>query len=204
MSVYQFTTLGDLMGQANQNVFYLQHDAMTPEILTYTVTQMLAAWEADLLTWQSALYHIPAYSLRRVDEIGWPTTTYTLGTALAGSKPDDPLVTQASMYVKLNTGTLAPNRGAKYFGGFAEGSTTLSNWVTAARDSCAATVETMINLHSVNPLTTAKWVVVRWNPPSAPGAGDGHTHVTAWNRILTFAVNSVPSTLGRRKIGVGI
>jgi hypothetical protein len=203
MSTYMFTALGDFIGQANQNVFYLQHDDMSPEVLTFTVDRMLQAWEDNLMTWQSALWHLPAYSLRRVDVPGWPTTTYTLPTALAGDKPDDPLVTQASMYVKLNTGTLAPNRGAKYFGGFAEGSTALSNWVSAAMTACAATVQAMIDLHTNEPLQAAKWVVAKWNPPSAPGAGDGHTHVIATNRILTFSINSVPSTLGRRKIGRG-
>ena len=201
MSIYEVTVNGRQIGNDVQNVYCFQHPAMDATILQNTITQLHDELLTQVALWQSDDYRTETYTLRRVDVPGYPGVLQGWDTPIQGVKPDDPLPTQIALLALLVSPTLAPNRGRKYFGGFAEGGTSANAWVTGLLDDVIAGLEGQIGYGVSQGGSGADWVIPRWGlaDPDDPGS----RCVIAWNPIKQGILVNIPRTQKRRTPGFG-
>jgi len=196
MSIYQITTQGKVLGQACENVFYVQHDTMTTEILFASRDRITDLWEEYIMPQQCDAFTMNSTSVRRVDVAGYPAVVYGVDPSIQGDRTEDTLPTQSTVNVYLYSNTLKPNKGRKYIGGWSEpGLGGDGLWTGTVVTAVTNFMTNLIMMGDSEPETYAQWVTVRWDAE--------HEFVEAFNQIESFIVSNIPGTQRRRKIGVG-
>jgi len=195
MSVYKFTVLGLLGGEANQNVFHIQHDAMTPTILDEWALFYQVQWEANLQPFLSNQYDLNRYAYQRVDLPEQPMLEYDFPGTNVGDLTEHPTASQNAVQANMRATTIRPNRARKYFGGFTERDCTAFLWLPDLVDAVREFMYTLMLHRSDDPTNNAGYVTVRYDPETAA--------VEAWNDLSVATVSNIPSALGRRKRGRG-
>jgi hypothetical protein len=202
MSIYQFTTKGKFLGQANENVYCLYHPTMTAALLEDWITEFVDLWNTHMQPVVSNQWSADLYSLRRIDAPGYPEVVATFPVGLSGNGVGDVQASQMSVVATMRAGTTRPNRARKFFGGWNEGSMTGGLWTTTVVQAVELFVGNLLNLNQDPPSTLPQWVTVRWLGPT-PGNPTQERYAILPHMLETYAVSNNPSALHSRRIGVG-
>lgn len=201
MSVYEVTVRGQMLGKDLLNMYYFHHPAMTPEIFDFTIGSLFAGL-LELADWQSDDYTAGGYVAKRVDIGGQPAIASPFDTLIQGVKPDDILPPQISMLMLTYAETTAPNKGRKYFGGFAEGATSANNFVNSAVTAASDLAQFLITRGYTAGGDGADWVIPHWVGPTEEDP-EVLWHVETHNPITTVRVIRETRTHRSRTQGRG-
>lgn len=183
--------------QEMRNTFWWGGNDATMTNAQAIIDEIADAYRDELLASLVDDWELYAFDVYDKTVAGSPGIEYSpAGAAIVGGSALDPAPSQVAVRVDIKASVPKPNTNRKYLAGFTDSMTTPAGLVsTSIITACDNWAQRLLDLPTVTTLAVVIEVVEL-------SAIDGT--VVGSNPLTYFKTNTIPSTLRRRKIGVGI
>lgn len=195
MPTYKLAMEMQLAGQTMYNIWFVEHATGGSVILDAVTEFLVEKYQEHVAPGQVNDLQYTQLLRQRVDIGGQPVAPFGGFVPFTGESPSAPLPTQVAFGLAMKSYAPKPNKGYKYFPGMAAPNLSEFVWGTATMDRMTDFGLSILGYNAAYP-TSARFCIVRY---------DAATHSYLFpNTINAMTPKAIPSTLRRRKIGVGM